>query len=181
MITKEEYRARVLAFARELLRNEIEQEILRQAAFEREMEEAAEADIGDIFGEDSMSSGVVCVRSSRVVTVEEFHALPEEPLPEPLPEEPEGAKENIKEATEAAPAVKDTAGAAAAPPPPRREAAIRAEVPEQEKVREKLSPEERQLRRRLYMRAYAKEYYRLHREELREYYRRRYLNKKAGK
>lgn len=190
MITKEEYRAQVKAFARELLRSEIEKEILRRAAFEREAQEAAEKDVGSIFEVESVSRRRIRTSGSRVVTVEEVRASAwenaEARAKDPLPETDIAG-------TDKAAAEKAPEKAAAAPPPPRREAANRAEEtdrrgereasrdPERCGMREKLSPEERQLRRRLYQQAYSKRYYREHREELLAYYRRRYREKRVGK
>lgn len=184
MITKEEYRERVQAFARELLRSEIEKEILRRAAFERAAQEAAEADVGGIFEAECVSRRRVRTRSSRVVTVEEVQVCAPAPERADVQEAAEVAAAPTATAnTEAAAAPTATANteAATAPPPPRREAAIRAGEPEPRKVREKLSPEERQLRRRAYMREYMKEYYSRHREEMRAYKRERKRMKKAGK
>lgn len=192
MITKEEYRARVQAFARELLRSEIEKEILRRAAFERAAQEAAEADVGGIFEVECVSRRRVRTRSSRVVTVEEVQVCAPAPERADVQEVAEVVRATAEtaevvrattEAAEAATALTATANteAAAAPPPPRREAAIRAGEPEPRKVREKLSPEERQLRRRAYMREYMREYYSRHREEMRAYKRERKRMKKAGK
>lgn len=195
MITKEEYRARVKAFARELLRAELEKEILRRAAFEREAQEAAEADVGGIFEVESVSRRVIRTSSSRVVTVEEVHASARENAEaraESDISDTDGAVTDGAATGVAATDVADTEKAAA-PTPPRREAANRAEEtdqrgepeeprePEERGKREKLSPEERQLRRRCYQKVYSKRYYREHREELREYYRRRYREKRAGK
>lgn len=190
MITKEEYRARVKAFARELLRAELEKEILCRAAFEREAQEAAEADVGGIFEVESVSRRVTRTSSSRVVTVEKVHASARENAEARAEGDISGTDGAVTDG--AATDVADTEKAAA-PTPPRREAANRAEEtdqrgepeerrePEERGKREKLSPEERQLRRRCYQQAYSKRYYREHREELRAYYRRRYREKRAGK
>lgn len=110
MITKEEFRARVQAFARELLRSEIEKEILRRAAFERAAQEAAEADVGGIFEVECVSRRRVRTRSSRVVTVEEVQVC----APAPERADVQEVAEVVRATAETAEVVRATTEAAEA-------------------------------------------------------------------